>query len=127
MRISHKGTKPQRTQPIACMQTLCLCAFVREYPQEARLPAEKGEVNADFIVESRGRREDAEVELKFRRICDGENILGQRMLLDIEMVKKRANLPGLQIADLVARPIGIKHLRPDKPNRAYDIVEKKWG
>ncbi len=31
----------------------------------------------------------------------------------------------LELADLVARPVGIKVLRPDQPNRAYDILEKK--
>jgi hypothetical protein len=32
----------------------------------------------------------------------------------------------LQIADLVARPVGIKVLRPAQTNRAYDIVAKKF-
>lgn len=88
----------------------------------------KGQANrrTPVIVESRGKREDAALELEFRRICDEGNILRRKMPFEIEMVKKRANLPGLQIADLVARPIGIKHLRPDKPNLAYDIIEKKF-
>ncbi len=41
------------------------------------------------------------------------------------MIDKKSNSTGLQIADLTARPIGIKTLRPDQPNRAYDIIEKK--
>lgn len=87
-----------------------------------------GEANrrTPVIVESRGKREDAALELEFRRICDEGNVLRRKMPFEIEMVKKRANMPGLQIADLVARPIGIKHLRPDKPNRAYDVIEKKF-
>ncbi len=39
---------------------------------------------------------------------------------------KASNSTGLQIADLVARSVGIKVLRPMQPNRAYDIVAKKF-
>jgi len=42
------------------------------------------------------------------------------------MIPKASNSTGLQLADLVARSIGIKVLRPTQPNRAYDIVEKKF-
>jgi len=31
----------------------------------------------------------------------------------------------MQLADLVARPIGIRALRPAQSNRAYEILEKK--
>ena len=41
-------------------------------------------------------------------------------------VDKKANSTGLQIADLIARPIGLKVLRPEQPNRAYDIIETKF-
>lgn len=77
------------------------------------------------IVERRGKKEDGELELEFRRICDGQNILNRRLPFDIVMAAKEANLPGMQLADLVARPIGIKALRPDQPNRAYEILEPK--
>jgi hypothetical protein len=35
------------------------------------------------------------------------------------------NSPGLQVADLVARPVGIHDLRPDQPNRAWEILRDK--
>ena len=41
------------------------------------------------------------------------------------MIPKTSNSAGLQLADLVARPIGIKHIRPQQPNRAYDIIQAK--
>ena len=41
------------------------------------------------------------------------------------MIDKKSNSAGLQIADLTARPIGLKTLRPNQPNRAYDIIETK--
>lgn len=77
------------------------------------------------VVESRGRREDADLELAFRRVCDGSNTFTRSMPLRLVMIPKTANCPGLQIADLMARPVGIRHLRPDQPNRAYDIIEQK--
>ena len=78
------------------------------------------------IVESRGRREDNELELAFRRVCDGTNALHQPLPFDLVMIPKTANSPGLQLADLIARPVGIHHLRPSQPNRAYEIIETKF-
>lgn len=77
------------------------------------------------IVERRGKKEDEELELSFRRIRDGSNYLNKKLPYDLVMIDKKSNSTGLQIADLTARPIGIKTLRPDRPNRAYDIIEKK--
>ena len=78
------------------------------------------------VVERRGRREDTELELEFRRICDGANYMNRRLPFDIVMSPKESNAPGMQLADLVARPIGIKALRPLQPNRAYEILETKF-
>jgi hypothetical protein len=41
------------------------------------------------------------------------------------MVTKSANSAGLQMTDLMARPVALKHLRPDQPNRAYEIIQTK--
>lgn len=78
------------------------------------------------VVERRGKREDAELELEFRRICDGANFMRKRLNMDIVMSPKESNAPGMQLADLVARPIGLKALRPTQPNRAYDILASKF-
>ena len=43
----------------------------------------------------------------------------------IEIHIKSAGGLGLQFADLVARPIGIHVLRPEQPNRAWDIIKSK--
>jgi len=77
------------------------------------------------IVERRGKKEDEELELCFRRIRDGANYLNKILPYDLVMIDKKANSTGLQIADLTARPIGIKTLRPDQLNRAYDIILQK--
>jgi hypothetical protein len=39
---------------------------------------------------------------------------------------KKANLTGLQLADLVARPVGINYLRPAQANRAFQLLVKKF-
>lgn len=78
------------------------------------------------IVERRGKQEDNELELEFRRICDGGNYEGVALPLELVFADKKSNSVGLQVADLVARPVGLKILRPDQPNRAYDILESKF-
>jgi hypothetical protein len=35
-------------------------------------------------------------------------------------------MAGLQIADLIASPIGKQVLKPEQQNRAYEIIEKKF-
>lgn len=82
------------------------------------------------IFESRGRKEDRELELEFRRIAasagPGRQDFG---LFDFQpvFVPKAANSVGLQLADLTARPIALSHLRPEQPNRAFEIVRPKIG
>jgi hypothetical protein len=43
----------------------------------------------------------------------------------IEIDIKSAGGLGLQFADLIARPIGVHILRPEQPNRAWDIIKDK--
>ena len=85
----------------------------------------QSEQRTPVIVECRGRKEDKELELTFRRYCDITNSHSRPLPLDIVMVPKTANSPGLQLADLIARPIGLKHLRPGQPNRAFDVIQTK--
>ncbi len=77
------------------------------------------------VLERRGKREDQELELAFRRICDGANALSVRFPFQPVMIPKAANSAGLQIADLVARPVGMRIFRPAHQNRAFDVLEKK--
>lgn len=84
------------------------------------------------IAESRGKKEDDELELAFRRIADGQPPLAsnQRELITqfdwrIRFCDKKSNSSGLQLADLIARPVGLKHLKPEQPNRAYDVIKEK--
>ena len=78
------------------------------------------------VMEKRGKREDDELELEFRRICDGANYFNERLPFLPVMVDKKVNSSGLQVADLLARPIGRHFLNPAQPNRAWDILEEKF-
>ena len=84
------------------------------------------------IAEARGLPEDNELELVFRRIADGQPPLAsnQKELITqfdwkIMFADKKSNSSGLQLADLIARPVGLKYLKPDQSNRAYDVVAQK--
>lgn len=79
-----------------------------------------------IIFESRGSRENKDLELEFRRICSGGNDKRRKFPFEIIFADKRANSTGLQIADLVARPIGLHVIRPAQSNRAFDVITKKF-
>lgn len=89
---------------------------------------EKGEEDylTHVVVEQRGDKEDRELELEFRRICDGNNPRGIPLPFEILFADKKAMSSGLQLADLVARPIGLHVLRPGQPNRAFDVLMRKF-
>ena len=77
------------------------------------------------VFEGRGRSEDQALELEFRRIMDRTKMRGMPQTLEFHCVSKQTNSSGLQVADLVARPIGIHDLRPNQSNHAWDILEPK--
>lgn len=92
------------------------------------LSSKNQEDKTTFVVcESRGKKEDTELELAFRRICDKGNRNNKQYPFKIRIVPKTINSNGLQLADLTARPIGLFVIRPDQENRTYSILkEKLW-
>lgn len=94
-------------------------AFLKDHGQADRI--------THIIVEQRGRKEDSELELEFRRVCDGANFRTEKFTeFELLFADKKANLAGLQFADLTARPIGRHVIDPTQPNRAYSILAKKF-
>jgi len=77
------------------------------------------------IFESRGPREDRELELEFRRVMDRTQMAGMAESLRFLCASKKTNSTGLQLADMIARPIGTHFLHPDQENRARDVIEAK--
>ncbi len=84
-----------------------------------------GEDRTHVVFERRGKREDRELELEFRRVCSGQNGSARQLPFEIQLVDKKANSSGLQLADLIARPIGMSVLRPDQHNRAFEMIRTK--
>ncbi|EGZ51007.1 DUF3800 domain-containing protein [Neisseria wadsworthii] len=75
-------------------------------------------------------KEDKDLELEFRRICDGNNSLKTTLPFEILIKKKETNATGLQFADLCARPIGRHILDQSKlhyrGNRAFESLKLKF-
>src|SRR5262249_54145695 len=78
-----------------------------------------------IIFEARGRTEDLALEVEFRRVCNFQNSLQKMLPFEIILADKKTNSAGLQLADIVARPMGLSVLRPNQPNRAFDILRGK--
>ena len=85
-----------------------------------------GSQRAHIIVERRGKKEDNEMELEFRRICDGRNFPQKTLPFELIFADKQSNSAGLQLADLVARPVGMHILRPEQENHAFRVLEQKF-
>ena len=97
-----------------------VCAFLRERGRAGRLTR--------VVFESRGAKEDAELELEFRRVTSvarGPNAVCHQIPVDVLLADKKTISTGLQLADLVARPIGLRVLRPGQANRAYERIASK--
>lgn len=99
-----------------CLETLR--EFLTEKGQDA--------LKTHVVVECRGKKEDSELELEFRRICDGSNPTNRTLPFDVVFADKKTNLTGLQLADLVARPVGLNYIRPQQPNQAFEILKQKF-
>lgn len=83
------------------------------------LERESGNKKVVITFESRGKKEDVELRYDFlkmaKKFCDFE----------LEMITKSSNSCGLQIVDLIARPLGISLLNPRQPNRSFQILKTK--
>lgn len=117
-RLTQRYAAPGNSYEMAL--TFCMeraHAFLRDRGQHM--------LTTHIVVERRGKREDDELELAFRRIRDGANYVGEMPGFEIIFADKKTNSAGLQLADLTARPIGRHVLDPAQPNRAWDIIEPK--
>ena len=110
------GSNPYHIALGICMEVL------REFLAEKM----QDHLQTHVVVECRGKKEDAELELEFRRICDGENPGNRQLPFNIIFADKKTNLTGLQLADLVARPVGLNYIRPEQANLAFELLKKKF-
>lgn len=127
-KIEHARRYSQPHSPYDLALRLCMeraFSFLWDEGQKAKLTT--------IVAESRGRAEDAEFELEFGRICRGVNYWGMpfelnlaEMPFGLRFAHKQSNTVGLQLADLIAHPIGRHVLKPDQPNRAFDVLRPKF-
>lgn len=117
---------PEPKNPYELALNLCMEQL------HSMLVAEKQEYKTVHVVfESRGQKEDSELKLEFQRIIGNNGQFGINRpnfkIFDFQQVftPKAANSTGLQLADLVARPIGLSQLRPEQVNRATKIIQSK--
>ncbi|HUY25899.1 MAG TPA: DUF3800 domain-containing protein [Candidatus Binataceae bacterium] len=92
--------------------------FLKDEGQETR--------RTFVIAESRGSKEDRALELSFRRTCAGANSWSCTFPFEIRFAHKQSNSTGMQLADLIARPIGQEILNPGSQARIYPIIQSKF-
>jgi hypothetical protein len=119
----HKLKTQQETpeNPYNIAMRFCLeklYEFLEEKKEQEKL--------THIVFEQRGPKEDNDLELEFRRVCDGRNDKAINLPFEILFSDKKAMSSGLQFADLVARPIGIHTFREEQPNRAFETLKKKF-
>jgi hypothetical protein len=118
-RLSRRYAHPG--DPYQIGLTFCL-----ERLQRHLMDVGQSQDTTHIVIEARGAKEDRDLELAFRRIVSGNNVVGPMPNLDIRFMDKKHNSTGLQIADLVAYPIARHVVDPTKPNPAYDVVVRKF-
>ena len=101
---------------------------IRKSIEPFNILQERQQVNkkTHIVFECRGKKEDNELELEFRRLLDQSQVKGMANTLDIIFADKKVNSTGLQLADMVARPIGRHIMDAKQANRAFDIIETKF-
>lgn len=121
--IDKRALRKQNIEDNAYHIALGLCIeTLHEFLSEKNENTKKTHI----VVECRGNKEDKELELEFRRMCDGNNRLAIPLPFEILFADKKVMSTGLQLADLVARPIGLYTLRPEQANKAFDVLKEKF-
>ena len=86
------------------------------------------EIKLNTIVERRGKKEDEALRLYYNHLLDRGTywVSPERMRKyanSFAMLPKKANIIGLQVADLIAYPVTRHILDPNEPNMAFDIIK----
>lgn len=119
--INKKALKDRGSNPYHLALAFCLESLrdlMIEKSQEDRV--------THIVVEARGPKEDDDLELEFRRICGDTSRADAMPPFEIIFADKKTNSSGLQLADLVARPIGLSVIRPEQTNRSFEVLKAKF-
>lgn len=124
LQLSKQQSSPENPYELALQITL---------KQLHRFLVAQGEASTKvhLIFESRGKSEDKALELSFLRILS-KSLFSKELetdFIDYELLfaTKEHNATGLQLADLIARPVALQVMRPHQPNKAFAIIAEKFA
>lgn len=84
------------------------------------------ELATTIVIESRGKKNDRRLLQEYRALRNNAIVTGQTPPnFELQFDDKGNNAAGVQIADLVAAPIGRHLTSPQHQNRAWDIINAK--
>lgn len=129
----HKPQLAERQMDPLASYEIALGIVMSQVAHHLRGMGQEGHC-VDLVAETRGHHEDMALELAMHRmaqgnpsseLCDSKAITG----FDWRMIfaDKRSNSSGLQLADLVARPVGLGVLRRNQRNRTWEAIVNKAG
>lgn len=95
-----------------------LYRFLQEKNQKGRI--------THVVIESRMDNQNKELDVAFQTMLVKNRALQEQYPVKLIFGEKKANCVGLQIADLIAYPIGRHLLKPHEENLAFKIIEKKF-
>jgi len=128
-KVKHKARYADPWNPYEIAMQFCM----EKLSNRLVVDGQRGRLT-HVLFEARGREEDRQLELEFRRVAANNRQWGWRSVdftrtpLEPLFIPKSANLAGHQLSDLIARPLALRAIRPDQPNRAFDIVANRiWN
>ncbi len=78
------------------------------------------------IFEARGAKEDADLKKRFSEICSGNNQWRRALPFQAVFTSKKANLPGLQVADLAAYATARHVQHPNRERMDWSCIEPRF-
>lgn len=83
-----------------------------------------------IIIESRGKKEDKELNQFYEKIySNGHKFINRTQLAklktSIDFHKKKLNINGLQLADLASYPISVHYLYKERENISFEYVKRR--
>lgn len=86
------------------------------------------EIELHTVVEQRGKKEDEKLRMFYNQLLGQGTYWASAERLrqyakSFKLLPKKANVIGLQVADLVAYPVTRHILDPNEPNMAYEVIK----
>lgn len=117
---NHHRSESGADNPYELAMRVCLEKALQEIRRQGG-----GDKKIFAVFESRGKREDANLLIAFDKLLRERETAVMARTFEPIFVSKKTNSSGLQIADMVARPLGIGYLRPEQQNRSLEIIRAK--